>query len=252
MWRTRLLCAQCCWLFASVVCGAQLHPAWVLWSILPSSITAGAVTGACAAGPAGCAIGGGLASIVRLHSLFYQSWQQQHEAHHWHPQFSSGRRPTRPKRKFEAQLDWAAMRDFLSEKEFRLMFGLSSQAFDYVLSLIKDEIKDTPTPGRGGIHASDVVLPEIKLAVTLRWLRGAQYHDLYYAYGMSRATFYRTWRRVCVAILKQPAMGLSLMPAIEAWRQGNLRPLSELATGFGRFTNGIFQFCVGAIDGVQV
>ena len=253
MWRSRLVCAQCCWLFASSVCGAQLHPAWVLWALLPSSISAVAVTGAWAAGPAGCAIGGGLAGILHLTSLF-ERMQHDHEAHHRH---SASARPMHyqspptPLRRFERVVDFAQMREFLNAREFRLRFGLSCEAFDYVLGLIKDDITDTPG-GWGGIRNSEILPPEVKLAVTLQWLRGAQYHQLFYEWGMSRATFYRTWRRVCLAILKQPALVLKLMPAIEAWRQGDFRPLAELATGFGRFTNGVFQFCIGAVDGVQV
>lgn len=154
-------------------------------------------------------------------------------------------------RRFDRKVNFAEMRDFLSDNEFRLKYGLNPAAFDHVLDLIKADITDVPG-GHGGIRNSAIVPPEVKLAVTLRWLRGAAYHDLYYEWGMSRSTFYRTWLRVCRAIMKQPSLALKLPQAIAAWKQGDSSMLSTLAAGFGRFTDGIFNFCVGAIDGVQI
>tara|TARA_B100000795_G_scaffold249790_1_gene217526 strand:- start:33 stop:1223 length:1191 start_codon:yes stop_codon:yes gene_type:complete len=255
MWRDRLVCALLFLLCASHVCGAQLHPAWLLWALLPRHIGACAVSGAWAAGPLGCAIGGGLAGVVHLHDIWRRFEELRRREHHpSQPPFSApihARAPTTPMRRFEPKVNFAAMRDFLSENEFRLKYGLNSAAFDHLLGLIKDEITDVPG-GHGGIRNSAIIPPEVKLAVTLRWLRGASYHDLYYENGMSKATFYRTWLRVCRAIMKQPSLALKLPQAIAAWKQGDSSMLSKLAAGFGRFTDGIFKFCVGAIDGVQI
>ena len=257
MWRDRLVCALLFWLFASHVCVAQLHPAWLLWALLPRHVGACAVSGAWAAGPLGCAVGGGLAGVVHLHDLwrrFEEGLRSDHHPAQVQPPFSApvrARAPPTPMRKFERQVNFAKMRDFMSDNEFRLKYGLNPAAFDHLLGLIKDEITDVPG-GHGGIRNSAIIPPEVKLAVTLRWLRGASYHDLYYEWGMSRATFYRTWLRVCRAIMKQPSLALKLPQAIAAWKQGDSSMLSKLAAGFGRFTDGIFKFCVGALDGVQI
>ena len=131
--------------------------------------------------------------------------------------------------------DFSRRRDFMNEKEFREKFGLSHEAFDYLLGLIKDQISDS-VGGRGGNRNSEGPLPpELKLAATLRWLRGASYHDLIFeeGFGMSRATFYRTWRQVCVAILKQPALAMKLMPAIAAWESGDPSKLARQQTRGG-------------------
>ena len=252
----RLLFAQFCWLLACAGFGLHLHTAWVLLALLPTSVAATAAAGASVAGPAGAALGGGLAAIAHLNDQYeeYLAWTLQHQ--HLHPPTvdpNSLRRPPAPMRTF-SRPDFSQRRDFMNEKEFREKFGLSHEAFDYLLSLIKDQITDDEG-GRGGNRNSEGPLPpELKLAATLRWLRGASYHDLIYAdgFGMSRATFYRTWRVVCVAIVKQPALAMKLMPAIAAWEEGDPSRLARLAAGFGRFTDGCFSHCVGAIDGVQV
>jgi hypothetical protein len=253
MWRHRLVCALLFLLFARHACGAQLHPAWLLWALLPGQISAGAVSGALAAGPLGCAVGGGLAGLVHLHDIWRRFEEPRLREHHptQSPFAAHVRTPPTPMRRFDRKVNFAEMRDFLSDNEFRLKYGLNPAAFDHVLDLIKADITDVPG-GHGGIRNSAIVPPEVKLAVTLRWLRGAAYHDLYYEWGMSRSTFYRTWLRVCRAIMKQPSLALKLPQAIAAWKQGDSSMLSTLAAGFGRFTDGIFNFCVGAIDGVQI
>ena len=249
----RLVCTLAFVLLVQHACGTQLHPALLTWVLLPRHIGACAVSGAWAAGPLGCAVGGGLAGLVQLHDLWRRSEAAGREHQPSELPFSSApaRSPPTPMRKFERKVDFAEMRDFMSDHEFRLKYGLNSAAFDHLLGLIKDDITDTPG-GHGGIRNLAIVPPEVKLAVTLRWLRGGSYHDLYYEWGMSRATFYRTWLRVCLAILKQPSLALKLPQAIAAWQQGDSSMLSKLAAGFGRFTDGIFKFCVGALDGVQI
>ena len=64
--------------------------------------------------------------------------------------------------------------DFLTPIEFRRRYGLSVPAFEYVLGLIRDDITDA-ADGHGGARNSAPMPPEMKLAATLRWLRGIKW-----------------------------------------------------------------------------
>ena len=71
---------------------------------------------------------------------------------------------------------------------------------------------------------------EIKLAITLRWLRGGQFHDFILAYGLSASTFYRLAWRVCRAICATNV--LPMADAVAAARRGDESYFRRWAAGF--------------------
>ena len=75
--------------------------------------------------------------------------------------------------------------------EFCNLYGLQFEPFMDLLDIIREDIVDTPG-GWGGVRASAILPPEVKLAMTLRasfrswWLVRL---DLKMLYGVSRSTF---------------------------------------------------------------
>ena len=97
------------------------------------------------------------------------------------------------------------MLDFLTPIEFRRRYGLSVPAFEYVLGLIRDDITDA-ADGHGGARNSAPMPPEMKLAATLRWLRGGSPHDIEDALGPSFGAFYEYKDQVIDAICAAPEL----------------------------------------------
>jgi hypothetical protein len=65
----------------------------------------------------------------------------------------------------------------LSDFELTRTFRLSRSAFYYLLSLIRDQIDNKPIHLRGHTinERPNLLSPEAKLALTLRWLAGCQF-----------------------------------------------------------------------------
>ena len=81
----------------------------------------------------------------------------------------------------------------LTEKEFKKMFRFNRSGFYYLLSKIRKHIEAKP-----GIISYDLyneilkpITPEVKLAITLRWLAGGSYLDICFAFGIAVGTFFR-------------------------------------------------------------
>ena len=172
--------------------------------------------------------------------------QRHHARQHGGGQADAGRAPPlrRAGNRAYDHLDWEVkVLDRFSPREFRNAYGCSRGVFDLLLGQIRDEVEDKKQAN--GMKA------ELKLAMTLRWLRGASYIDVYMLYGCAPRTFYRTIYRVMTAITRHHS--LPLLGAVKELHQsGEKRWLAAVAAGFARYTDGIIAGCIGAIDGVQV
>ena len=150
--------------------------------------------------------------------------------------------------------DHAAELEYLTPFEFRRCFGVDIDTFDYLLTVLRDDI--TPSLShdgapRGGYRG--VLVPaEQKLALTLRWLRGASYIDqTYMGHYESRATFYQHNKTVIRAINRH--FHFSLRRSLEAALAGQSRDdLDERTVAFGAASQGCIDMCIGALDGVHV
>ena len=78
--------------------------------------------------------------------------------------------------------------DALTESEFQQMFRVTRERFDSVLATITPDISKNEEMGRRS--AGTPITPKTKLAVTLRWLAGGSHHDLRFAWGISKGSFY--------------------------------------------------------------
>ena len=210
----------------------------------------------------------GLMSVATaLHA--YASWRIRreqrrrdggHQRHHQQAAPPRRARAPRARNRPYNQIDFEQdVLERLSALEFRRTFGLSRTAFDYLLARIEDEITDSPSAW-GGVRSSTIMPPAVKLAMTLRWLRGGSYLDVAALYGCSLFVFYRTAYKVMEAICADREF--ILVPTIEKMHAEmaagtfaysmSENTLDALSTGFGRYTDYIINHCIGAIDGVQV
>ena len=160
------------------------------------------------------------------------------------------------KRAFRAQMrlkrhiNWHKFIDEdLTPAEFRGAYGVARGTFESILQNIRHLI--VKPVGWGGVRNSNVMLPEIKLAITLRWLRGGSYRDLMPLYGCAPTTFYNTAYAVCEAICV--TYYLELHGAVSDFMvHADGTRLKAIAAGFGRHSGGIIGNAIGAIDGVQI
>jgi hypothetical protein len=133
----------------------------------------------------------------------------------------------------------------ITEADFRRMFRMDRDSFFEIVARIDGIIqKDAQrATNSSGSPISNVC----RLAVTLRWLAGASYLDLCWAWGVARGTFYSPDRGV-------------LWPTIDALDElfdlgmdiTNDLALSTLSDGFERHSGGLLKGCVMAIDGLLV
>ena len=147
------------------------------------------------------------------------------------------------KRKFP-RLDWRALAEsFLTPKEFRRFYKLDYDNFRTVLRrLVPHMAKVLPKSSQ-----DQAVLYELELAVTLRWLAGGNYMDIYLLHGISESSFWRAIHAVVHALLieyGESELGEAKFTDPER--------LAEIELTFDRATAGLIRGCVGAIDGMAV
>ena len=100
-------------------------------------------------------------------------------------------------------LDWSKLlQETMNPAEFRNAFGIARSTFETLLASVRDCITDAV--GWGGVRGNVSMPPELKLGMTLRWLRGGMYNDLIYWYGCSKTTSFAATARV----LRVPARRL--------------------------------------------
>ena len=67
------------------------------------------------------------------------------------------------------QINWQQkINEHMSDAEFKNAYGLSRATFDKLIGVIGPAITDSPG-GWGGVRSSEIMSPEVKLAMTLRW-----------------------------------------------------------------------------------
>ena len=81
----------------------------------------------------------------------------------------------------------------LSPNEFRRTYRMDLACFNKILSTIRDDLEcKAPESVRGA-----EITPEIKLSMTLRWLAGGSYLDIYQMHGVSYSSFQKAlWQTI--------------------------------------------------------
>ena len=85
------------------------------------------------------------------------------------------------------RMDWDAEMLFLSDAEFRRIYRMSRASFNTLLQMIRPYLKKETT--RLGKKVKPII-PELRLAITLRYLAGGNVNDLWRLYGVSLRSLY--------------------------------------------------------------
>jgi hypothetical protein len=113
------------------------------------------------------------------------------------------------------------------------------ESFDKLLDLIRDKLEadHSQAARRGG-----VIMPEIRLYCTIRWLGGGSYTDIYMFAGISQASFYRIVWQTIHAIVECPELQMQFPQTIEE--------CVIAAENFATMSRGrAITNCVGVCDG---
>lgn len=133
----------------------------------------------------------------------------------------------------------------ITGSNFRRMFRMDRDSFFELVEKLDGIIKiDTQM----AINSSGSPISNVcRLAATLRWLAGASYLDLCWAWGIAHGTFYSVDRGVLWPTID--ALDSMFELGLDVDNEFSLESLSE---GFDRHSGGLMKGCVMAIDGLLV
>jgi hypothetical protein len=98
------------------------------------------------------------------------------------------------------RMDWEKRLASLTDAEFKRTYRMSKETFNMVLEKIRSEIEAVnPNKARGDLHGP--VPAELVLSMTLRYLAGGSYLDIYQMHGVGRSTLFAAIPVVCKAIV---------------------------------------------------
>jgi DDE superfamily endonuclease len=121
---------------------------------------------------------------------------------------------------------------------FRRHMRMSHESFVKLLSMIKPHISNPDV--RMGALRGGVILPELRLYATLRYLAGGSYTDICFFCGISTSMFYSSVWEVIHGINKAIRIKFPSSPL----------ECAELAADFETVSHrGVFKNVVGAVDG---
>jgi len=132
----------------------------------------------------------------------------------------------------------------LSDSDFKIMFRMSRSAFANLLRHISPFMPEG-VERMANISSGSAISNETKLYCTLRWLGGGSYLDITFAFGVSKAAFFRDGRGGIIwptmyAIDRAFVIGMPL---------GDVQALRRLADDYAELSHGMLTDCVLAIDG---
>ena len=105
--------------------------------------------------------------------------------------------------------DWARHMGEITDGDFRRMYRLSWDAFTKLLALLKPELEPIDQTRASNAKYGERVLPETKLAITLRYLAGSSIHDLKMIFKTSISTLYDWIWSTVSAINSHPELQVS-------------------------------------------
>ena len=149
--------------------------------------------------------------------------------------------PMRDEERNFTRLNWYQEVEFLKPNEFKRAYRMSLPAFNSLLYMLYWDIFTEPK----FVPCSKMpVIPELRLAITLRYLAGANIHDLWLRFGVSVTEVYKSiWMTVDAINLRLHYKTNFCDPCT----------LADLESGFAaKSTRQLLRGCVGAIDGLQV
>jgi hypothetical protein len=132
--------------------------------------------------------------------------------------------------------------DLLSDNDFKRMFRLSRNAFNFLFEILQDAYIESDEIKAKASSGSTISL-RTKLAVSLRWLAGGSYLDLCFAFGIAKGSFFHA-----DGVLWGTLTLIDEALKIE-FPFHDVSKLEQIAEGFNRFSHQRLSNCVMAIDG---
>ena len=105
--------------------------------------------------------------------------------------------------------DWERHMGEITTGDFRQMYRLTWDAFKKLLALLKPELEPIDQTRASNAKYGERVLPETKLAITLRYLAGSSIHDLKMIFKTSISTLYDWIWSTVSAINSHPELQVS-------------------------------------------
>ena len=122
---------------------------------------------------------------------------------------------------------------------------MSYTAFCKLLDLLRDDLMTASAGKRGGYHDTDIVEPDLIMAIGIRWLAGGSYVDIRHVYGCSVASVFRFRDMFIDAVLNCKDLDIVFPDTDE--------DVASTASKFAsKSSERILVGCVGAIDGLFV
>ena len=154
----------------------------------------------------------------------------------------------RSKRFNPLRLNWAEyVTQLIHQNEFAATFRMSLLSFNKLVEILRVKLEVEEVQARRSCKKSGPVLPELVVAMSLRWLAGGQWQDIKKVYGVSKSHFYLLRRKFMNAVVTSSALDIRL-PDVS-----NISALQLLASQFeGNASVPVFRGCVGALDGMTI
>jgi hypothetical protein len=124
---------------------------------------------------------------------------------------------------------------------------MSLLSFNKLVEILRESLEVNERQALRSSKTNGPVLPELVVAMSLRWLAGGQWQDIKKVYGVSKCHFYYLRSKFMNAVVG--------CPILEIWLpdSSDIDALQELASQFGRKASvPVFRGCVGALDGMTV
>jgi hypothetical protein len=147
----------------------------------------------------------------------------------------------------------------LSERQFQRTFRMQRKSFYKLSAMISNTIGDdefksettttresTKTRSATDFHGGDIS-GELRLGIFLRMLAGSSYLDLFMIFGVSNSSIYNCFEQATDWINKTLTFRL-----VEALQKEDLGYLKQLSHAFSHDSNGRYNGCIGALDGLAI
>ena len=181
---------------------------------------------------------------------------------------SAMRQDQASKRRFRKRKSWAQFQSNLTDRQFRRYFRMSRECFQHLCDRIVDNVGEIEFKSEEYLnnlqyshderdkkiiqmlHAHEgstggFVSGEVKLALTLRLLAGGSYLDLALLYEVGPSYAYESFH----GVVKNWLLDKHLVNIHGSEYVHDEERLEKVALEFARSSNGMFNGCIGAIDG---
>ena len=145
--------------------------------------------------------------------------------------------------KHRTRMSWMSKLEALSSLEFRRSYRMSLVTFKKLLATLKPYL-DSQQPQKARV--SKPISAVLKLSMTIRYLAGGSYLDVYQHHGVSASSFYKIVRETTdiidgVFTMRHPTDNPTMLAEIE----GGFHEISKL-------DDGLMGGWVGAVDGISI